>query len=260
LNDILSLSGLINFLLIFSRTIGITILNPIFSRKEIPYIVKIGISLYLALFITDVVTVNIKNYSIPSLTYIMIKEFVIGLIIGFVSYFFFNALYIAGEFIDMAMGLGIVNVLDIQNNIQVPIMGNFLYIFSILLFLSVNGHYYFLRAVVDSYKFLPVGVLKINGNFLQFCIKTFSQIFVIGFKISAPIVIALLLTDVALGILSRTVPQMNVFMVGMPLKVLLGVVTLIIVLPMYLLSLDSLFNKSFKGMYDIIKIIGGSIK
>ncbi len=259
MNNVLNLSGLIYFLLIFSRTIGITILNPIFSRKEIPYIIKIGVSLYLALIVTNSVTVNIEISNIAVLTFIMIKEFVIGLIIGFVSYLFFNALYIAGEFIDMSMGFGIVNVLDIQNNIQVPIMGNFIYILSMLIFLSVNGHYYFLSAVLDSYKYVPIGVLEINENFLQFSINIFTQIFVIGFKISAPIVITLLLTDVALGILSRTVPQMNVFMVGMPLKVFIGVITMIIVLPMYIFSLDALFNKSFDSIYNIIRIIGGKV-
>lgn len=252
------MSGIIDFLVIFSRTIGITVLNPVFSRREIPYVVKIGISFYMALIITNVLSLNLYDYSIASLSFIVLKEFVIGLIIGFISFLFFNALYIAGELIDMAMGFGIVNVLDIQNNIQVPIMGNFIYVLSIMVFLSVNGHYYFISAVFDSYALLPVGVLVINENFLQFSIDTFTQIFIIGFKLSAPVVITVLMTDIALGILSRTVPQMNVFMVGMPLRVLIGIATMMVVLPLYIFSLDAMFSKSFEGIYNIIRIIGGN--
>ncbi|MDI6601739.1 MAG: flagellar biosynthetic protein FliR [Thermoanaerobacteraceae bacterium] len=259
MNDSLILPTFINFLILFSRVIGITILNPIFSRKEIPYVVKIGITLYITIIIANIISPASIDYNMAALSFILIKEFLIGLIIGFVSYLFFNALYIAGELIDMSMGFGIVNVLDIQNNIQVPIMGNFIYILSILIFLLINGHYYFISAVFDSYNLLPVGILNIDENFLQFSINIFTQIFVIGFKLSAPVVITVLLTDIALGILSRTVPQMNVFMVGMPLRVLIGIIIMIIVLPMYIFSLDSLFNKSFDGIYNIMKIIGGNI-
>ncbi|TZE83339.1 flagellar biosynthetic protein FliR [Calorimonas adulescens] len=258
MNDTVVITWVVNFLLLFSRILGITILNPIFSRREIPYVVKIGLSLFLTLILKNLIpeisiTDNIVEFSV-----ILIKEFLIGLIIGFVSFLFFHAIYIAGELIDMSMGFGIVNVLDIQNNVQVPIMGNFLYILSLLIFIMINGHYYFISAIFDSYKFIPMGVLVVNDNFLQFFINAFIKVFSIGFKLSAPVVITILLVDIALGILSRTVPQMNVFMVGMPLRVLVGIITMMIALPVFIFSLNALFDGSFEGIYNIIKIIGGA--
>jgi len=172
----------------------------------------------------------------------IIKEFIVGLTIGYVAYLVFSAIYLAGQFIDMQIGFSMVNVMDPVNNIQVPVTANFYFILSMIIFLVVNGHHLLIKALFDSYTYVPVGKAVFTGEILDNMIKIFGSIFVIGFKIAAPITAAILITDVALGIISRTVPQLNVFVVGMPLKIGLGIAVIVLTIPAFMMMMDSIFD------------------
>lgn len=234
------------FLLIFVRSTGIFVITPIFSRKNIPNTIKIGFAFFLSLIIFTTVDYDTLAFNELSMVLLIIKEFSVGLIIGFISYVFFTSMYVAGQIIDMQIGFGMVNVLDPQHNVQLPVTGNFYYIVAILIFLISNGHHLLIRGLVDSYKLIPIGHFAFSNDLVNQMISIFSQVFIIGFKIASPILATIFLANALLGILARTMPQMNVFVVGMPLKVTIGLLVLFFTMPVFTVILQYLFENMFR--------------
>ncbi len=243
------------FLLIFIRITGIFVIAPIFSRPNIPKILKIGFAFFISLLMFNILENENFTLSEISMVILIIKELAIGLVIGFLSYIFFTSLYIAGQIIDMQIGFGMVNVLDPQHNIQLPIMGNFYYIIAILLFLTTNGHYLLIKALVDSYSLIPLGHFVFSDALFSQMVGVIGQVFLLGFKIACPIVVTIFLANALLGILARTMPQMNVFIVGMPLKIFIGIGVIFFTLPIFSSILGSLFSNMLKEIDAFMKII-----
>lgn len=192
--------------------------------------------------------------------FLVVKETLIGLMMGFFVMLFISALQVAGQFIDVQMGFGLANVVDPQTGTQVPIMGFFKYYLGMLIFLSLDIHHYIIHAYVDSFQQIPIGNLYLSGSgrFAEFAVTAFSGMFVLALKIAAPVVFCLLLTTVALGITARTVPQMNVFVVGMPLKIALGFLVTYLSLPTFLFVLDALFTEMVESIYIMVNLIANS--
>jgi len=252
------LKGIDAFLLVFVRMTGLFVISPIFGRRNMPAYLKIGFSFLLALITVNMISVPDLEYynSIYHYALLIFKEFMVGVTLGYISYMVFSAIYMAGELIDMQIGFGVVNVLDPMSNIQVPITSNFYFIMSMLVFLAVNGHHTLIKALFESYKYVPLGGAVFNDNLMEDIIRIFGNIFVIGFKIAAPITAAILITDVALGVVSKTVPQLNVFVVGMPLKIFLGIAVMMITIPMFIMLLETLFDSMDSETLNFLKDMG----
>ena len=218
-----SMAQLEAFLLIFIRMTGLFILSPIFGRNNLPAVFKIGFSFFLAVIFVNVngapavsMTTNITLYAL----YIL-KELIVGLVIGYATYVIMSAIYLAGQMIDMQVGFGSVNVLDATSNIQVPLTSNFYYMYIILIFLTLNGHFFIIQALFRSFEIIPIDMLGFNANFVP-------EVMDIALKIAAPIIATIFVADVVLGVLSRTIPQMNVFQLGMPLKIIIGLAVIMV--------------------------------
>lgn len=240
------------FLLVMVRTSGIFIFSPFFSSQNIPNIMKIGLSFSVSLLISSVLPFP-EDLTNEVLVLLIFKELMVGIIIGFISYAFFSAFYVMGQIIDMKIGFGMVNVVDPQNRTQVPLMGNFYYILSFLILLSINGHHSVISALVDSYTFIPIGSFKYTGDTMSLLTNTLVKSFEIGFKLSTPIVAIIFLTDIVLGIMSKTIPQMNVFVVGMPLKVIIGLLIILISMPVFFSAINGIFELIINDIYRFIK-------
>lgn len=223
------------FLLIFVRMTGLFVIAPIFGRRNVPVYLKIGFSLLMALILVNTITIPRLDYNNNIFQYALFvfREFMVGITIGYVSYLAFTAIYLAGQLIDMQVGFGMVNVLDPVSNIQVPLTSNFYFILSMLVFLGVNGHHLLIKGLFDSFEIVPIGTAVFNQVLMQDIVRMFGNVFIIGFKISAPVVAAILISDVALGIISKSVPQLNVFIVGMPLKIALGLAVILLTIPIF---------------------------
>lgn len=241
------------FLLVFVRVSGIFIFSPFFSSQNVPNIMKIGLSFSLTLLITvsRPVSVEIGN---QILLIVIMKELMVGIIIGFISYVFMSAFYVLGQIVDMKIGFGMANVVDPQNKIQVPLMGNFYYILSFLFMLLINGHHKIIIALVDSYNFIPIGKFFYNENVVEIIVNGLVKSFEIGFKLSFPVVAIIFLTDIVLGIMAKTIPQMNVFVVGMPLKVFIGLAIIMVTIPIFYNSIVEIFNIIINDIYKFIKL------
>ncbi len=248
------------FLLILVRMSTFIIVAPIFSSRGIPAYIKIGLALFLSLLILPVISIN-RTMSLDG-NYIIyvIEEAMIGLSIGFMGQLIFTAIQVAGSFIDLQVGFALANVIDPQTGIQSPITGNFKYTFAVLLFLVLNIHHLFIGAIISSFHTLPITgewFSKINSEpIMMLVVATFSQMFVLAFKIAAPIIITLLLTDIALGIVARTVPQLNVFVVGMPLKIFILYFIFIIIASGLIYIFKDLFGAMIASIKQFIDLMG----
>lgn len=241
------------FLLVFVRISGIFLFSPLFGSQNIPNIFKLGFSFIFSLLLTLNLGVNYFGQLDENFVILIIKELIIGIMIGYISYVFFSAFYILGQIVDMEIGFGMVNVIDPQNKVQIPVMGNFYYILAFLLFLLINGHHLLIKALVDSYKYIPIGELIINEAIISQLVNILSKTFSLGFKIASPIVIVILLVDILLGVLSRTIPQMNVFVVGMPLKIIVGMLIIVFTLPIFNILSGHIFKDMFKEIYTFLR-------
>ncbi len=245
------------FLLIFIRMTGLFVIAPIFGRRNIPAYLKIGFSFMLALILVNTVKWQALEFSnIFEYFVLVLKELLVGITLGYVSYTIFTAIYLAGQVIDMQIGFGVVNVIDPLSNMQVPITSNFYFIFCMLIFLLCNGHHILIRALFYSYNIVPIGQAVFSTNLMNDIIGIFTNVFLISFKISAPVLAAILISDVALGIISKTVPQFNVFMIGMPLKILLGLSVIVLTLPMFMSLVENLIRGMDGEMYKFLNDMG----
>ncbi|MBU5426546.1 flagellar type III secretion system protein FliR [Tissierella pigra] len=241
------------FLLVMVRTSGIFIFSPFFSAQNIPNTMKVGLTFFISLLITSYLPIT-PDFNNEIILFVILKELMIGIIIGFISYSFFSIFYIMGQIMDMKIGFGMANVIDPLNRTQVPLMGNFYYILSFLLLMRINGHHLIISALVNSYDFLPIGSFKYTGDIVNILINSLAKSFEIGFKLSAPVVAIIFITDIVLGIISKTIPQMNVFVVGMPLKVIIGLLIIIISMPIFFTTIDSILDLIVNDIYKFIKM------
>lgn len=243
------------FLLVFSRFMGIFFLTPVIGSRNIPIHIKVGLSVLMAFatfpFVAVTGDLNMDNPFMYATS--VMKELAVGLLIGYVGLMFFSAILIAGQIIDMQMGFGLVNVIDPLSQAQVPVMGQLKYLVATLIFLMVNGHHWFVLAIARSFEIIPMGSFAVTPKLSSALLIAFSDVFLMALKIALPIVGTLFLVDIALGILARTMPQMNVFIVGFPLKIGVGLAMFIAVLPFFANLTIKLFEKMHENIYLIMK-------
>lgn len=249
------------FMLIFCRITAFFVVAPVFSSRNVPGTVKIGLSVFVA-FLTFS-GLGLQPVPIDAVYLIsVIKEVLVGLLLGFIGYMIFTVVQIAGSFIDMQMGLSMANIIDPLTGASSPITGNLKFMVAMLLFLSFNGHHMLLQAIVQSYDWIPLQndtfSQMYSGNMSEFMLRTFTDSFTLAFQMAAPLVVALFLTDVGLGILARTAPQFNIFVIGMPLKIFIGLILLAFLFPEMLGLFQNMFEEMFKALEKAIAILSGS--
>ena len=154
---------------------------------------------------------------------------------------------------DMQVGFAIVNVMETTSGQQIPLIGSFLYNLAIMIFLITNGHHMIIAALAESFRVVPLLGMTWTESFTDLMIDITSGIFVTGMKIAMPVTFTILLTNVGLGILARTMPQMNIFVVGIPMHIMVGICMLSFVAPFYVLFLDVVFNEMYGNISLAIK-------
>lgn len=219
-----------SFLLILVRLSAFIFTAPIFSNSQIPRKVKACFSVFISMIIYNTVTVELPAYSdVISFAILVMQEAIVGLILGFIISACMYIVNCAGRLIDMEMGLSMANMMDPSTRIQASITGAFYTQMVLLLLLITNMHYYILRAIVDSFKHVPLGGVVFHAGLYEIMQSFLVDFFVIGFRIVLPVFAAMLIVNVVLGVLARIAPQMNMFVVGMQLKIFVGLVILYII-------------------------------
>lgn len=247
------------FFLMFVRVSLILALMPIFSSSAIPPQIKVGLSLILTMVLIAAVPHAAASLAAPSgaplamLVLLVIKEALVGLAMGFAGSFLFAGVQFAARLLDTEIGFGMVDLIDPLSDAPVSVMGQLWVIVFTVFLLLINGHYFFLLAIEKSFEVVPLGAVHFHaGSIAAHFTDMAGAVFVLAIKMSAPIYVALLLTEMALGVVARTVPQINIFFVGIPMKMIVGMGAAIVAFPM----LAALFRKVYEGLItDIWSIL-----
>jgi flagellar biosynthetic protein FliR len=230
----IKLADFMAFILVFFRVTAILLIAPIFGSKSVPKVAKIGLSGLLALILFQVVPhpQNLPQDVFPMAIWIF-REILLGVMVGFATTIFFMGLQFGGSVIGVQIGFGMINIIDPLTGTQVTIIGQFLYFIGVLLFFSLDGHHFLIQALAESFKIIPLGAATLTGLTMEKMVGLTAQTFVVGIKVVAPTMGVLLCITFAMGIIARTVPQMNVFIVGFPLKICIGLLTLMLTFPLF---------------------------
>jgi flagellar biosynthetic protein FliR len=240
--SLLTVNTVVAFLLVLFRIGGMLVSAPLFNMHNIPGQAKVGMALAFALIIFPL---HAGNLVVPKdliqFSLLAIQETIIGLLLGFTANLVFIALQMAGEYISLQMGLSVANMLDPVTQTQSPVVGQFFFYFAALMFLTLNIHHGLIAGVDHSFNWIPLGHFigegSLTGSVMaERFIKLSSDMFVMALMIGVPLMGILLATEISLSFVAKVMPQMNIFMVGMPLKVILGLLIILMGLP-YLGSL-----------------------
>jgi len=230
-----------------SRILGLVAAAPLFGNAAVPVSTKVSLGVLLAMIIAPTVPAlpATDPMSMAGLL-ILTQEMLIGLAMGFSIRIVFAAVEMAGEISSLTMGLGFASFFDPQTKGRSSAISQFLTMLATLMFLTVNGHLVLLAALAESFVSLPISASPINGGGFQQLAAWGGEIFRSGVQISLPIVAALLLTNVALGILTRAAPQLNIFGIGFPVTLGVGLLVLAMVLPYLAVPFQNMFLRGIE--------------
>ncbi len=243
------------FFLVVVRIGAIVMTMPVFRSQSIPILFKLGLAFAVSMALFSILQLEplpVYNHIFPFAIGV-IGELMIGISIGLSIRLVFAGIQIAGQLAGYQMGLAIANVMDPSTSQQLPILSQFNQLFAMLLLLATNAHHIFLRALAESYRLVPPFGFHFSNSLMQQIVDLGGKMFVIAVQVGAPIIAALLLISVAFGLIARTVPQMNVFIVAMPLKIGVGLLFLGFSLPYLSTYLNSLFRGLSKNIFILLK-------
>jgi flagellar biosynthetic protein FliR len=236
------------------RCLGTFAVAPLFGSRFVPAQVRVALGLLFGVLLLPLAfgaAPPIPMATVASPFEYAVRcggELLLGLGVGYLALLFLTAAQVAGQVMDMELGFAMVNVLDPQFGFQLPLMGSLLNLIGILVFLALDGHLLLVRALRDSVLLLPPGGTGISAGAGELLVRAFATVFVTALKLAAPVVAALFLVSVALGIVARTVPQMNVFVVGLPLRIAVGITVLMLAMP----YLGAVLGPALAGAFETI--------
>lgn len=231
--------------------------GPLFAFRGIPSLFKVGFSLALAvvLFPTTAASLATLPGGVWGFGLAVISEIGVGLLLGATVTIILNSIRMAGQMIDMQIGYSMAALVDPMNGAQNTLLAQYLYLLSLMFFLILDGHYTLIMGLAKSYQLVPLNAATLNGSVPLVLIKTFSGAFTIALQVCAPVLAVLLVSDLALGFLSRTTPQINVFLTGFLIKIVVGILTLSFLIPLLGTVFHSLINMIEKDLYSLMRVL-----
>jgi len=227
---------------------AIMLILPFYGEKGAPVQIKLALAIMITVIVFPLISVDaslLRSVTFLGTSILLIQSLLVGLLIGFIPVLLFTGFQLGGEIAGFNIGFAIVSVVDPLSESRISLIAQFNYIIAILVFISINGHFYLLEGVVKSFQVMPLIGSTFPEIAGQMLLQTSANIFVIGMKIAAPVLVAILLTNTGLGILARTIPQLNIFIIGFPLQISVGLITLGLSIPTFVF----LFEKTFKAAY-----------
>jgi flagellar biosynthetic protein FliR len=225
----------VTFILVFGRVCGLVISAPFWGSRVVPVIVRIWVAIILA-FATLPVARSAALGGVTTVLFLflaLVGEIVLGITLGWFSQLMFSAMRVAGQEIELKSGLGLIQLVDPHEGSHSGVFSTLFELLAGVLFFALNGHHLLVTALWASYKVFPLGGEKFASRFIEGLLFSAGEIFAIALRISAPVVSGLLLSDIILGLISRAIPQMNVFMVAQPLQFGLALLLLLLSTPVF---------------------------
>ena len=218
--------------LILMRLTGMVFLNPIFSRNNIPFIFRIGLTLGLTYVVVQLIPFeNVVFANTIEFALITLKELIIGFFIGYLVYGIIAIFMISGEVIDMQLGISMAKMYDPQSNISMPIIGSVFNLMFMIIFFLTNAHLTIIAIMVQSFQWVLPGKIVINEDLFVVAIQFMGLVFTLALKLALPIIVVQLITEVAVGIIMKAIPQINVFVLNIQIKLLVGFIIIFTLVP-----------------------------
>ena len=221
------------FLLIFLRVSAFIMVLPMMGGESVPVPVKAFFILATTFVLVPIIEVREVDLTLGSLSLGILEEILIGTLIGLGTRLLFAAVEIGAEVMGVQMGFGMARIFDPMANQQASLIGKLHGMLAMLIFLLVDGHHLILQTLIRSFEWVPFLGFKMTGAMVQGLIHMGSQMFALGVQVAIPVMVALLLANVTIGILGRVVPQMNVLLFGFPITIGLGLVMLGASIPLF---------------------------
>jgi flagellar biosynthetic protein FliR len=254
----LSSQGLPAFMLVLARISGLFIFAPIFSSKMIPVRAKLLVALGISFAATPIASTQPVPDDTVAIATLVVKEIIIGSAIGLSVAVVFSAVQLAGGLIDLTVGFSFANVMDPLQNTSISIVGQLYSLLASAVFLSIGGHTLVIGAVVRSFEVVPLNGWPDFGDLTAGVVHASAGMLAIALALAAPIVVTLLVTDVAVGFLARMAPQMNIFGIELPAKVLATFALMIVTAPFLIDSISGRFDTGLGFTLDLISEMGAS--
>ena len=236
-----------------ARILAMIASSPVLGDKQVPARVKIGLSVLLAIIIAPTIgEMPPVAVGSPQGLLIMIQQIIIGVAMGFTMRLIFAAVDMAGELAGLQMGLGFASFYDPINATHSPIVAQWLGMIAVLAFLAINGHLYMLSVLAEGFHTLPIGSMIPAKGFYEVA-SWGGSIFAYGLQISLPLLAALLTANIALGILTRAAPQLNLFAIGFPITLAMGFLVLALSMPYFVPLIDRLAHEGLGTLLNLVK-------
>lgn len=232
------------FILALARVAPVFVAAPFFGNRFVPVQWRVATSLGVAWFISigPAAAMPAMPANVLALAVMVVRELAVGGVIAFAFTMAVSAAQVAGQLIDFEAGFSLATALNPNFDVQLPVMADFYYVISLLLFLVTNAYQVVLAALWGSFKVVPLGQAVFRPDVAPETLSLFSSLFALGVQLALPVVSVLFLADLALAVLSRAVPQLNVLFMGMPLKAGAAALLVAVTIPGTVLVLRDLFS------------------
>lgn len=243
------------FFLVLVRAAAFLVTCPVFSIRNVPVMTKVGLAFTLALLVFPGLDYPDQPLpgGLPGYLLAAGGEAAVGLALGTIASFIFHSIRMAGHIMDYQIGFAISGIFDPVSGSQNTILAQFFYLFGLVLYLSVDGHHGLILALARSYQVVPFAAAAVKSTTTILVIKVFAEMFALALQIAAPLLAVLVITDLAFSFVARTVPQLNVFMVGFPLKIIVGILVLSFITPLLGSFLVEVFKMIEKDVLVLMK-------
>jgi flagellar biosynthetic protein FliR/FlhB len=235
-------------------------LVPIFFPNGTPNVVKVGITLVMAYILMPGIDYSSISNIDSTMFFVIncLNEVAAGLTLGFLTSLCFYMVRIAGNLMDMQMGFAMVSMFDPTSNSNTTLIERLLYWFSLVIFFIVDGHHMLIKSLIQSFSVIKLGSFFLNQASINIIFKAFIEYFGIAIQIGIPIVLILLFTDLTMSLIARTVPQLNIMILGLPIKIMVGFASFCFALPIFLKLMENLFTgipNSINGFYKVLPVL-----
>jgi flagellar biosynthesis protein FliR len=255
----LTVDQILLFLMAFIRIATMIAVFPVLGSRSTPTTLKAGLSVILTMIVFPLLQTRVVDIptGVLSFSVLAMKEVLVGFVLGFSASIFFGIIQYGSRIIDQEMAFTFAETIDPLTDAQVTPIAQLNMIVFTIAFLILGGHRIFLQALAHSFEVIQIGnVHYAAGPISQYLAKMTAEIFDLGLRFAAPIMVSLIVSTAALGIIARTVPQLNIFIVGIPLKIGLGFIIIVVCLPTLFRFFEGMMQSLYVDLYTLVKLMG----
>jgi flagellar biosynthetic protein FliR len=242
-------------LMMFIRVTAVLVTAPLLSHESVPVQLKAGLGVFITYLLFPVVAHQTPALDVKLIALVLIgmKESLVGIVIGFSLSLLFAGMRYAGELMSTSIGLSITTILDPESGQSTPVIGEFIYLTTLLLFLILNGHHFVLEALQLTFRVIPIGGVTLSESLMNILIRLSGLMFVVAIKIAAPVLVAGFLINVGLSILARVMPQANIFMLSFPISISVGLLVILSSAPFLVLVFKKLLAEYEMNILELVR-------